>query len=93
MIARPTKTIVYTIGGFAFDSKADAEFLYGQMKRAERLKSPIFLTAWRHQPDDLSETFDDFFAERLLTHWQKNLQMEDKGYREVVARMRELVNG
>lgn len=93
MIARPTKTIVYSIGGFAFESKADAEFLYGQMKRAARIESALYVKAVEDHEEFTTETFGEFFAERLLAHWQKNLQMEDKGYREVVARMRALVNG
>ena len=93
MIARPTKTVTYTIGGFEFHDRANAEFLYEQMKRAQRLNLPIYTRAVADQPEFTVETFEEFFAERMLHHWQTVLGLKDKNYRELVGRMRELVNG
>lgn len=100
MIARPQKHLVYTIGGFEFFDQKSAEFLYDQMKRAARIESATYVkavedhehcaeTCGSHEYED----FTAFFAGRLLGHWQAHLKMEGQSYREVVARMRELVNG
>jgi hypothetical protein len=100
MIERPQKHLVYTIGGFEFFDNKSAEFLYNQMKRAARIESAIYVKAVEDHEQCAQdcgsheyEDFTAFFAGRLLGHWQAHLKMEGQSYREVVARMRELVNG
>ena len=97
MIARPTKTVAYIIGGFEFFDKKDAAFLYNQMVRAARIETPVYVKAIedhkQRAQDGHAEDFTDFFASRLMGHWQERLEMTHNDYQEVVTIMRELLNG
>ena len=97
-IIRPEKSVCYIIGGVEFDTKAAAHFVHNELRRHARIESDIYVRAVEDH-EELCRTrlyypeFTAFFVERLLCHWQKVMRVESNSHREVVARVRELMNG
>ena len=97
-ILRPEKSVSYFVGGFEFLNRASAHFLHREMRRHARLETTLFVDAVEAH-EELVRTrldypeFTAFFVERLLDHWQEVLKMPNNSHQDVVALMRELVNG
>lgn len=97
-IVRPEKMVCYVVGGFEFNTRGSADFLHSELKRHARIESDIYIKAVEDH-EEICRTrleypeFTAFFTERLLGHWQKMMRMENNSHREVVARVRELMDG